>query len=254
MSARALALRGSLRSLSADRRAAIAFALPAAVLLVVLILYPLVYGIALSVQRITATLSDGFVGVRNYSGVFRDGGFWHSVLVTAEFSVAALVLEFGLGLGLALMLARIVRGGGVIRTLILIPTMLTPAVAATNFRMMLNYDVGVINYVIGLLGFSSHPWVSDPNTALIALVLTDIWRNTPFFALVLGAGRSSSWLCSSGSSTCFERSTSSTCSRRAARATRRRSPASTSTTTCSSASSRATPPPRRPCSSCSRWS
>ncbi len=87
------------------------------------------------------------------------------------------------------MLARVVRGSGVLRTLLLIPTMLTPAVAAINFRVMLNYDYGLINYLISQLGLPPQAWVSQPGIApLAALVLTDVWRSTPFFMLVLSSG------------------------------------------------------------------
>ena len=102
--------------------------------------------------------------------------------MTAEFGVAALLLEFLLGFGLALLLSRIVRGEGVIRVLILLPTMVTPTVAGMNFRMMLNFDsrgdrlpaaaASVCRFGLG---------TSDifRQTALASLVLTDVWRSTP---------------------------------------------------------------------------
>jgi ABC-type sugar transport system permease subunit len=171
-----------------QRRAALAFAAPAALLLAALVVWPLIDGIRLSLHRISPTATGEWAGLANYKAVFADAAFWHSVVVTLEFAVLALVIEFLLGFGLALLMSKIVRGGGVLRTLVLIPTMLTPAVAALNFRTMLNYDFGVINYVIEQFGVAARPWVSDPSTALLALVATDVWRSTPFFVLVLTAG------------------------------------------------------------------
>ena len=172
-----------------QRRMAVLLALPATVLLGVLVGWPIVNGIVLSLQRITPTAEPGWVGLRNYQAVLTSGAFWESVRITVVFSLAALVVEFTLGFGLALMLARVVRGSGVMRTLLLIPTMLTPAVAAINFRVMLNYDYGLINYVISQLGLPPQAWVSQPGIApLAALVLTDVWRSTPFFVLVLSSG------------------------------------------------------------------
>lgn len=172
-----------------QRRITILFCLPAAVLLVVLIGWPILHGVLLSFQRVTPTAPPGWIGINNYKAVFTDTVFWHTVLVTLTFSVLALSIEFSLGLALALMLARVVRGAGVLRTLLLIPVMFTPAVAAINFRIMLNYDYGLVNYLSGKLGFAPQAWVSEPGIGpLASLVLTDVWRNTPFFVLVLSSG------------------------------------------------------------------
>jgi ABC-type sugar transport system permease subunit len=165
------------------------FGLPAAVLIGVLIGWPIVDGVLISLQRITPTAPPGWVGFSNYQSVLADGVFWHTVYVTVIFSVCSLVIEFSLGFGLALMLARVVRGAGVLRTLILIPTMLTPAVAAINFRILLNYDYGLINYFLRAVGIHGQDWVSEGGIGpMAALILTDVWRSTPFFVLVLSSG------------------------------------------------------------------
>ena len=164
-------------------------ALPATVLLGVLVGWPIVNGILLSLQRITPTAEPGWVGLANYQAVLSNGAFWDTVRITVVFSLVALVIEFLLGFGLALMLARVVRGSGLLRTLLLIPTMFTPAVAAINFRVMLNFDYGLINYLISQVGLTPQAWVSQPGVGpLAALVLTDVWRSTPFFVLVLSSG------------------------------------------------------------------
>ena len=174
---------------SPQRRIAIVFGLPAFCLLVVLIGWPVLNGVLLSLQRITPTAAPGWIGFANYQSVLSDGVFWKTVQVTLLFSVISLVVEFCLGLALALMLARVVRGAGLIRTLILIPVMLTPAVAAINFRVMLNFDYGLINYLLERLGLHAHAWVSEQGIGpMAALVMTDVWRSTPFFVLVLSSG------------------------------------------------------------------
>jgi multiple sugar transport system permease protein len=175
-------------NLNSDRLAAIGFGLPAAVLLAIVVVYPLINDVRLSLQHISPGVDEPFVGLRNYKAVFADGAFWHSVWVTLRYTVISLVVEFVLGLGLALLMTKIVRGGGALRTLILIPTMLTPSVAAINFRNLLNYDFGLVNYFIGLFGGTPRPWLADSGFSLAALVATDVWRSTPFFVLVLSAG------------------------------------------------------------------
>ncbi len=174
---------------SRRRRTALLFGLPAFVLLGILIGWPVLDGFLISLQRITPTAAPGWIGIANYKAVLTDGVFWDTVRVTLIFSVICLVIEFSIGLALALMLARVVRGAGVIRTLILIPVMLTPAVAAINFRVMLNYDYGLINYLLEHVGFKSHAWVSEGGIGpMLALIMTDVWRSTPFFVLVLSSG------------------------------------------------------------------
>jgi multiple sugar transport system permease protein len=171
-----------------ERRAAVLLALPAAVLLLGLLAYPLVDDLRLSVAHISPGVNEAFVGLRNYRAVFTDSVFWTSVTITLKYAVTCLVIELVIGFGLAVLMAKIVRGGGLLRTLILIPTMLTPAVSAINFRNLLNYDLGLVNYLTGLLGIAPRAWLARPGTAFAALVGTDVWRSTPFFVLVLSAG------------------------------------------------------------------
>jgi len=163
-------------------------ALPAAVLLLGLLAYPLVDDLRLSVAHISPGVDEAFVGLRNYRAVFTDSVFWTSVLITLKYALTCLVIELVIGFGLAVLMAKIVRGGGLLRTLILIPTMLTPAVSAINFRNLLNYDLGLVNYLTSLFGIAPRAWLANPSTAFAALVGTDVWRSTPFFVLVLSAG------------------------------------------------------------------
>jgi len=179
---------GRRRGYLVDRRATLLFSFPAAALLLVLIAYPLLDDVRLSLAHISPSTNESFVGVQNYEAVLSSSEFWNSVWITARYTLLSLVIELALGFGLALLMTRIVRGGGTLRTLILIPTMLTPSVAAINFRNLLNYDFGMVNWFVGLFGIAKQPWLADSGYALAALVLTDIWRSTPFFVLVLSAG------------------------------------------------------------------
>ena len=80
---------------------------------------------------------------------------------------------------------------GLIRTIIIIPLMLTPVVLGLNWRLMLNLDWGIINYFVRLLGLAAINWVNDPRTAMAALILVDVWHTTSFTVLVLSAGLAS---------------------------------------------------------------
>jgi multiple sugar transport system permease protein len=167
---------------------ALLFALPAVLFLGVFMVYPLVDQVSVSLRSISNDNDGGFVGVDNYVSVLQDANFWNSVLVTLQFALSCLVIQLMLGLGLALAISRIVLGGGALRTLVLIPTMITPAVAAINFRLIANYSTGILNWLLSLVGLPAIDWVGDPRTAMAALVVADVWRNTPFVMLVLSAG------------------------------------------------------------------
>src|SRR5439155_25709934 len=89
------------------------------------------------------------------------------------------------------LLHRVVLFRGLIRTVVIIPRMLTPVVLGLNWRMMLSYDWGIVNYVVRLLGFAPVNWVNDPRTAMASLILVDVWHTTSFTVLVLSAGLAS---------------------------------------------------------------
>jgi multiple sugar transport system permease protein len=172
----------------ADSRAALVFSLPAILFLGIFMVYPLADQVWVSLRSISNDNDGGFVGIDNYISVVQDTNFWNSVLITLQFAISCLVIELALGLLLALAISRIVRGGGAVRTLVLIPTMITPAVAAINFRLIANYSTGILNWLLSLVGLPAVDWVGNPRTAMAALVAADVWRNTPFVMLVLGAG------------------------------------------------------------------
>ena len=163
--------------------------MPVALVLGVLVAWPMLDNVLLSFQHVNGDSSTGFAGASNYQALLSDDTFWRSVRVTLVFAVLSLAIEFAVGVGLAVVLARVLCGAGLLRTLLLIPTMLTPAVAALNFRTMLNFDYGVVNYVLEQVGLAKHAWVSESGVIpLLTLVGADVWRSTPFFALILCAG------------------------------------------------------------------
>jgi multiple sugar transport system permease protein len=89
---------------------------------------------------------------------------------------------------MALLLERHTRGSGLMRSVILLPLLLTPVVEALNWRVMLNYDFGVINWLLGLVGIPKVNWVNDATLAMPALVVLEVWRVVGFEVLVFSAG------------------------------------------------------------------
>ena len=151
--------------------------------------FPLVYSFALSLTNSHLMRADTeFVGLRNYIRILGDKRVWHSIRITLTFAAGALALQFFIGFVLALLIDYIGVVRGILRTLIVIPLMLTPVVVGVIWRAMLNYDFGIVNYFVRLLGHQPIDWIYDPNLALPALIAISAWGGVPFIMLVLSAG------------------------------------------------------------------
>ncbi|MGE3269944.1 MAG: carbohydrate ABC transporter permease [Chloroflexota bacterium] len=164
---------------------------PAFLTLLGVFAYPLAYSFWISLHVYNLTRPPVFNGLDNYLLILQDMRVWESFAVSVQFAVISLTLQLLFGFGIALLLARVVLFRGLIRTIIIIPLMLTPVVLGLNWRLMLNLDWGIINYFLRLLGFSAINFVNDPRWAMAALILVDVWHTTSFTVLVLSAGLAS---------------------------------------------------------------
>ena len=166
--------------------------LPAAVVIVPLVLIILIQGVQLvthSENLLRPGSADIFVGLDNFTRAFSDPNFLGSIRVTLTYVIVGVGFEMVIGVNIALLLNGRMPGKGVIRALILIPMVLTPVVAGLMWRLLLDPTSGFINYVLGVLGLGSdHAFLSDPATALPAIILVEIWQNTPFVIIIVLAG------------------------------------------------------------------
>jgi len=164
---------------------------PAFLLLFVILVYPLGYSFWLSFHDWTLRTFRGgvpFVGFENYTSLLTGGDFLNSLSTTGVFMLGAIGLEFVLGMGLALLLDHDLRGKRFFRSMILLPMMCTNVVIGLTWRLLYNYEYGVINYFINTLGGSSLAWLSDTSLVMPAVILVDVWNTTSFVALLLLAG------------------------------------------------------------------
>lgn len=129
-----------------------------------------------------------FVGLANYAALMKDDDFWNSVRVTFTYGISAVIVEAGLGLAIAKLFASEVLLARLLRPVILLPLVLPPMSVALMWTTMMDPQRGVLNYFLSLAGISPFPWISDPTTALLSLILIDVWTYTPFFALIIFAG------------------------------------------------------------------
>jgi trehalose/maltose transport system permease protein len=168
------------------------FCLPALTLLFALTLLPLwrTFHDSLTDAHLGAAKAANWVGLKNYIYLLQDPDWWHSVKNTFIFTVISVFFETLIGLGIALLLHSNIRGRGLLRTAVLIPWAIPAVVSARIWAWMFNDMYGVINEILIRLGIISHPiaWLADDRWAMATLVLVDVWKTTPFMALLLLAG------------------------------------------------------------------
>ncbi len=167
------------------------FLAPAAAIMIVGLLYPIGYMIYASFLDWNPSQRIGeadWVGLRNYVTLFHDASFRESVGVTLTFSAVVVVVEMVVGVGLALLLDRNIRGISVLRTLFILPMMIAPIVVGLMWRYMYHPTVGIFNQTLKGWGLDPIPWLSDSGWALTSIIIADIWQWTPFiFILALAA-------------------------------------------------------------------
>jgi multiple sugar transport system permease protein len=161
---------------------------PAVAVLLALSIYPLIYSITISLQRETATGIRW--GLGNFTRLASDNFFLTAMAHTFVYSVAALTCEFLLGLGLALLLNKQIRGRGLFRAALLVPMMLPAVVAGVVWRLLLNPSFGAINGTLKQIGVNTESltWTASPRLAMLSVIAVDVWQWTPFVFLVLLAG------------------------------------------------------------------
>ncbi|MFZ3086017.1 MAG: sugar ABC transporter permease [Candidatus Hydromicrobium sp.] len=153
-------------------------------------IFPLIFSFVLSFLNwdVGAGKQIAFAGLSNYAELIRDTRFWQTLQNTIIFATAAVSLETILGFGLALLLNRNLRGQSVFRVLFILPMMATPVAVGYTWRMLYHVTNGPINHMLGLLHLPYGTWLSSSNTALMSVIITDVWQWTPFIFVILLAG------------------------------------------------------------------
>jgi multiple sugar transport system permease protein len=174
-----------------DQNIRFLFPLPALLIALGLFLYPLFELLYLSLTRWNLITQEPrtFIGLANFvRAFFQDDHFWRSVWLMLYFAIGSLAGQFILGFALALLLNREFRGESVVRMFLLFPIIATPVAMSLVWAMMLNPMLGIMNYLISLVGLSASEWASSPATVMPTLIMVEIWHWTPFMMLVLLAG------------------------------------------------------------------
>ncbi|MCT4371612.1 sugar ABC transporter permease [Yangia mangrovi] len=166
---------------------------PTVIVMTVVGLYPLLHSLYLSLTNYNPTYGDAkeFIGLANYVYAFEDGQFWHSILITLIFTAASVSISLVLAVLLSLLFNLRFPGFMILRTVILIPMLITPVAVGITWRIMMMPDLGVLNYLMGLIGIPPALWAGSSSTALLSVILVDVWQWTPFMFLIIYAGISS---------------------------------------------------------------
>lgn len=170
--------------------------MPVAVLLFVITIFPLLYSLAVSfhVYDLRQNILWQFVGLQHYGKILTgDPRFWEALGVTLRIGLAAVAIEFLLGLGIALLLYYPILGRRVFTTLLVLPVMISPVVSSLIFRMMFHEKYGIVNGTLNRL-ITTFSWgnefsiLADQRWAVWAVILTDVWQWTPLVMMILLAG------------------------------------------------------------------
>src|SRR5215218_600740 len=163
--------------------------LPALVAMCAVLVYPLAYSLWISFFDWSITSAGHrFLGLRNYKEAFTGASSGYIYTQTILFTVICIVLEFVLGMALALLMSQPFHGRGLARTLLLLPMLTAPVLAGFNFRWIFNDRFGLANQLLIQLGLKPYAWLADPNLARAVIVLVTIWQGIPFMMLLLLAG------------------------------------------------------------------
>ena len=182
------------RRLGHDWRWMAVFVLPALLIVVAVQLYPLLFSAYLSTQEWTLTssqTSEGFVGLENFAKVLSNSVFQRAVVNSAIITGSAVIIEMILGTALAYLAVGSSWPMRIVRTILILPLVIAPVAAGTLWRMMLNSQMGLTNFLLSFLGIQGPDWLGNADWALIAVIIVDVWMATPFVFLVISAGLTS---------------------------------------------------------------
>ena len=164
---------------------------PPFLIIFLLTIVPFGYCLVQSMWKLNLAMpgSERFIGLGNYVYMLtEDPNFWTIMKNTAVQVFGTVSLQVLIGLGLALLFAREVRGIRLARSLLMLPMMTTPVVIGVIWRFMVNPDFGIINYILSLFKIAGPDWLGKPGLAMATIIAADVWLSTPFVTVILIAG------------------------------------------------------------------
>ncbi|WP_245577957.1 carbohydrate ABC transporter permease [Alicyclobacillus herbarius] len=179
--------------LDSQRRTGYGMLLPMGIVIAAVTLFPILYSVWMSLNDVQLTSSGfslSFTGLSNYHAIVSSGLFWHSVWFTVYYAVVTVVLELFFGMLIALAINGVRRLKDVSLVIMLIPWSLITVISAQMWAYIYNGVYGVLNAILQALHLIGAPvtWLGTPSLAIIAMMVADIWKTTPFVVIILLAG------------------------------------------------------------------
>lgn len=176
-----------------ERHLPLALLVPSILIILLIVGFPMLYSLYLSFTNfnLTSPGSIEFIGLQNYVTLLtKDPLFWKAFGRTVLFISLAVNIEFLIGLGIAQLMARAIRGQSLARTLMMMPMMFAPILVGFQFKWFFNAQVGMVNNILYTLTGEPHfiPWLIDTPLGFMALLVAEIWMSTPFMVIILEAG------------------------------------------------------------------
>jgi len=178
--------------IDSERRAKLFFIVPAVIYLLLLSVFPFIYSVYLSLYDVKLTRMDRkfFVGLENYQNLLTDPLFLKAIQNTAVLTTSSICIELILGFAFAkvFLSLREMRTGQVLRSMAILPMMITPICVGLIFSYILNPTLGIANYILSGVGIEPMSWFGNPSVALLTVILINSWQWTPFMMLLMLAG------------------------------------------------------------------
>jgi len=164
------------------------FAVPAAIVVAAVIVFPWIFTLFMSVHDWKVTGATPFVGLANYAKMLVDDRFQWAILRTLYFTAASVIAPVILGVWAAVCFSAKFRLRGVARTVFVLPMMATPVAISLVWTMMFHPQLGVLNYILSLVGIPPSAWVYSSSTVIPTLVMVETWQWTPLVMLIVLGG------------------------------------------------------------------
>lgn len=171
-----------------DRQYARLFLLPAVVCLALLSIFPLIYTFSISLlgwNLIQPGSQQLFVGLHNYIDVLTSTSFWHSTLITLEYTAASVILAMFVGIAIAFLFYQNLHGTWIIRTIVMSSMVISPVIIGTLWRLMYNPELGLITFLFDCVGIHGTSFLSNNRTVLAALIVVDVWEWAPLIMVIV---------------------------------------------------------------------
>ncbi len=182
------------KSFSRDKLTPYLFILPSVLFLGAILGFPILYSIAISFQKFNlATLVSGkapFIGIQNYIAILHNPLLKNALVHSLTFTFFSILFQFTIGLGLAILLNKSFPLNNVMRGVLLSGWQVPSVVTGTVFLWLFNLDYGLVNFLLTSLRLVHEPiaWFFQPNTAMVAVIIANIWLGIPFNVILLSAG------------------------------------------------------------------